>query len=563
MKKTETWLTTIVMALLLCLLVVCGTASAEQVSFGDWSNVGTSEWQEVDGVYSPTTMSQHAYLRLDKPLGNDYTIDFDFKKEDSGFNNVFIGFGIKEGDANLTQSGYSLNLIAGFARVMRYENYGELFGNHYDGDINMNAFHDWTHFQITSANGKDYTITFNDGEERKIEFTDETFPGGHFVIAAYGSTPCNYKDITVTIKAPHQVKGYLNNTVCVTGPAFRDQPDPLTDKWYTCLPLDLSMDGQYTYPLVGGNSYIIGEVTVNVDGDFLKTTYKYYNKSSGGYDTEDLSQYLNFFGDYAAIMASDLENLNESPFKFDRVYSIANDLDGDTEVLMFIVNRVNFWDANRSIGRYNRSKFKDFLDAAQNNLLAMSQDGHIINSPVGVDTASLDESGQFSFADWTNVGTSEWQEFNGTYSAKEMSQHAYLRLDEPLGDNYVIDFDFKKEDAGFNNVFIGFGVKEGDSNLTESGYSLNLVSGFARVMRYENYNELFGNHYDGDINMNVFNDWTHIKIACEDGRDYTIAFNDGQERIIRFTDDTFPGGYFVISAYGSTPCYYKNIQITK
>ncbi len=553
----------VVAALALCLLAALGTACAEKVAFEDWSNVGTSEWQEVGGVYSPTSMSQHAYLRLDQALGDDYTIDFDFKKEDAGFNNVFIGFGIREGDANLTQSGYAINLIAGFARVMRYENYGVLFGNHYDGDINMNAFHDWTHFQIACTEGKNYTITFNDGTDRKIEFTDETFPGGHLVIAAYGSTPCSYKDIVVTTSEPRPIVGYLDNTVCVAGAAFRDQENPLTDKWYTCLPLDLSADGQYTFPLVGGNCYIVGEVTVNVGGGLVKTTYKYYNKKSGGYDTEDLSQYLNFFGDYAAVTAADLENLGESPFSFDKVYSIADDLDGDTEVLLFIVNRANFWDANRSIGRYYRDEFKASLDAAQNNLLAMSQDGHVIDLPVGVDPSAIKGSGQFSFSDWSNVGTSEWEEFNGTYSAKEMSQHAYLRLDEPLGDNYAIDFDFKKEDAGFNNVFIGFGIKEGDANLTESGYSLNLIAGFARVMRYENYNVLFGNHYDGDINMNAFHDWTHIQISCENGRDYAITFNDGQERVIRFTDDTFPGGRFVISAYGGTPCYYKNVQITQ
>ena len=170
-----------------------------------------------------------------------------------------------------------------------------------------------------------------------------------------------------------------------------------------------------------------------------------------------------------------------------------------------------------------------------------------------------------SIEDWTEAGTGvEWELKDGVFSAKGTSQFVFLRFNQNLGENYTIDFDYKQETeapGSFKNQFIGFGIKEGDSNLTVSGYSLNLVAGFARVMRFEDYNNLFGNHYDGDINMAALENWTHFQIKCENGNKYTITFNDGADRKIEFTDDTFRGGFFQISAYGNMPSYYKNIQI--
>ncbi|MBE5786343.1 MAG: hypothetical protein E7324_02250 [Clostridiales bacterium] len=143
--------------------------------------------------------------------------------------------------------------------------------------------------------------------------------------------------------------GYLNNTVCVAGPSFRDFENPITDKWYTFLPLDLSRDGVYSLPLIGGNCYVIGEMAVVVEGDNLSAYYAYWG--GGDYATEDLGQYLNFFSDYAAVTADALAG--ESPFLFGKTYSISNDLGGDTDVLLYVCNRASFYDLNRAIERYN------------------------------------------------------------------------------------------------------------------------------------------------------------------------------------------------------------------
>ncbi|MBE5786404.1 MAG: hypothetical protein E7324_02560 [Clostridiales bacterium] len=152
---------------------------------------------------------------------------------------------------------------------------------------------------------------------------------------------------------------YPNNTVCVIGPAFRDFADPITDKWYTFMPLDLQKSGEYRFSLAGGNCYTIGEVVITVDGDNLTANYKYYNLGAGNWPTEDLSQYLNFFADYESVTAEALEG--ETPFQFGQTYSIANDLGGDQQVLLYVCNRASFYTHNASIEPYNDDDYLYFF----------------------------------------------------------------------------------------------------------------------------------------------------------------------------------------------------------
>ncbi|MBE5786036.1 MAG: LamG domain-containing protein [Clostridiales bacterium] len=157
--------------------------------------------------------------------------------------------------------------------------------------------------------------------------------------------------------------GYINNTVCVLGPAFRDFKDPITDKWYTFMPIDLTESGAVTYALVGGNAYIIGDVTVVVDGDQLTANYRYYNTAIYHYPTEDLGQYLNFFGSYDEVTADMLDPNGESAFEFGKTYSIANDLGGAETALLYVCNRASFWTENTTISRYIAWNHQAAVDA--------------------------------------------------------------------------------------------------------------------------------------------------------------------------------------------------------
>ncbi len=132
------------------------------------------------------------------------------------------------------------------------------------------------------------------------------------------------------------------NTVTSFGPQFRVLTPELTKKWYMFTPIDLSQQGRQTFTLVGGNMYEVGEVYVDVYGDTVNVTYKYYYDGETGSKIEGISQYLNFFQAYNTITEVEPEKL-PSNFAFNTPFSIANNLGGDTNVLMFVRNVETFY----------------------------------------------------------------------------------------------------------------------------------------------------------------------------------------------------------------------------
>lgn len=132
------------------------------------------------------------------------------------------------------------------------------------------------------------------------------------------------------------------NTVTSFGPQFRVLTPDLTKEWYMFTPIDLSIQGRQTIELVGGNMYNVGEVYVDVYGDTVNVTYHYHYSDAGYTKIQPVSEYLNFFHDYSAVHSVRPED-NPSPFAFGAPFSIANQLGGDTRVLMFVRNVETFY----------------------------------------------------------------------------------------------------------------------------------------------------------------------------------------------------------------------------
>ena len=609
MKKSRGLLIFLATLLILCSIAfaeaapatVVGEFNGEALTFADFSNVGTSQWQENEGVISVVDHSQHAYLRLDKLLGNDYTIDFDFKKEDAGFNNVFIGFGIKDGHANLTESGYSLNLVAGFARVMRYENYDVLFGNHFDGDVNMASFLDWTHIQIACKDGKDYTITFNDGAERKIEFTDETFPGGYFVLSAYGSTPCWYKNIKVTAETEEEV---TSNEVVGT---------------YNGEPLNLS---EFSNCAFGSWSYADGVVTAEELSDFtllrleknLGSTYtieydvKQEDTTSGwqtimaGFDCKEgknltesgyvldmhnagvarvivygkanagaahAGSYENPFGGNAAYAApTDWIHVKIERMKNDFTVTIN---DGEEKVLTFTDDTQN--GGYLCLGAVGQRKisYKDIVITSTEEITIEEEKPRVravtLEKNPGLGNTFNGET--ITFEDWVQLDEEfAWDEQNGIMSPVQLGDWASIGFNKALGDTYTIELDVKQYDisTGWNTVMIGFDVNEGESFFT-SGLTLDLHNaGVWRVIDWKNANNNdvpmgnYNNPFGGTLPYSCTTQWQHVKITRE-GSFYTVTLDDGNPQMSTFETDQFNGGHLVIAAVGTRDVMFKNIHI--
>lgn len=137
---------------------------------------------------------------------------------------------------------------------------------------------------------------------------------------------------------------YPNNTVSSFGPHFRDLTPNLTDKWYMFTPINLAIQGRQTFPLVASNIYEVGEVYVDVSGDYVTVSYRLFHEDKKHFNTDVRSEYLNFFNSYNDITAVEPEDIGMATrFAFNRPFSIQNDLGGDTNVLMFVRNRMSYY----------------------------------------------------------------------------------------------------------------------------------------------------------------------------------------------------------------------------
>ena len=134
---------------------------------------------------------------------------------------------------------------------------------------------------------------------------------------------------------------YSNNTACSFGPAFRDARPGMTELWYTFTPVDLTIQGRQTFEYIASNMYVIGQVYVDVFGDSVTVTYHNYFEAQGG-NTETLAEFFTFFHDLASVGEVEPERMADRGFMFGRPVSIRQDLQGDTNVLLFVRNRVTY-----------------------------------------------------------------------------------------------------------------------------------------------------------------------------------------------------------------------------
>lgn len=85
----------------------------------------------------------------------------------------------------------------------------------------------------------------------------------------YKCSVCGHVAETKTIKYS---KWYYNNTMTSFGPTTRELVGG--SDWYRVTPVDLTVDGVYTYDLIASNKYIVGKVTIAVNAGALTVSYK-------------------------------------------------------------------------------------------------------------------------------------------------------------------------------------------------------------------------------------------------------------------------------------------------
>ncbi len=74
------------------------------------------------------------------------------------------------------------------------------------------------------------------------------------------------------VKTIKYSKWYYNNTMTSFGPTTKELVGG--NDWYRVTPVDLAVDGVYTYDLIASNKYVVGTVTITVNAGALTVSYK-------------------------------------------------------------------------------------------------------------------------------------------------------------------------------------------------------------------------------------------------------------------------------------------------
>ena len=154
-----------------------------------------------------------------------------------------------------------------------------------------------------------------------------------------------YEYIVVT-PAPKK-ETYMHNNIRSFGPQVKEINAELTEKWFRITPVDLSEDGLQVFDMISGEYFVIGYVTVLVDGDTVTVERVYTQKDC--WDWKE-NNYYTFFADLDSVYSVEPNEIkDEDRMEYKREYSIEKDLNGDTDVLLYMCNKATHTDDGKKL----------------------------------------------------------------------------------------------------------------------------------------------------------------------------------------------------------------------
>lgn len=127
---------------------------------------------------------------------------------------------------------------------------------------------------------------------------------------------------------PSSGKQYMTSE----GPLFLSFRADLTNELYMFTPMDLAMDGEYRFPLIGSSLQAVGEAKVEVKSGMAIVTYLVTN----GVKVDEKNEFFTFFPDIRGISTVKPSELQQVKLRFGIPYSVAGWLNSDSKVLLYI-----------------------------------------------------------------------------------------------------------------------------------------------------------------------------------------------------------------------------------
>lgn len=136
------------------------------------------------------------------------------------------------------------------------------------------------------------------------------------------------------------------------GPLFLSFRADLTDQPLMFTPMDISVDGEFRFPLIGNASQVVGEVKVTTASGMVIVTYLVVN----GVQVDSRNEFFTFFPDIGSVISVDPRRLQDVKLKFGIPYSIAEWLNSDSKVLLYINTPVSY---NNNLAGLSAFSFQD------------------------------------------------------------------------------------------------------------------------------------------------------------------------------------------------------------
>ena len=141
-----------------------------------------------------------------------------------------------------------------------------------------------------------------------------------------------------TRKPDDKPKGGSGQYMTSEGPLFMSFRADLTDQFYMFTPMDLSVDGEYRFPLIGSSRQVLGEAKVAVTSGMVIVTFLVVNNVK----VNENEEFFTFFPDIRGVTSVKPSQLQSVKLRFGIPYSVAGWLNSDPKVLLYINTPVSY-----------------------------------------------------------------------------------------------------------------------------------------------------------------------------------------------------------------------------
>ncbi len=113
--------------------------------------------------------------------------------------------------------------------------------------------------------------------------------------------------------------------------------------------MDLSVDGEFVFPLISSAEQVVGEVKIVVASGMALATYEL----SDGVKTDEDDEFFTFFPDIAGVNELRPARLRDVKLEFGTSYAVSTFMNTDNQVLLYVNFPVTYKKSNENVDAFS------------------------------------------------------------------------------------------------------------------------------------------------------------------------------------------------------------------